>query len=393
MRKHKRNRNLIFEMSSTKKEYKKPQKYVPGINDPILPPQLAEFQDKSTDEVLTELNRMPFFMTKLDNSDGDGGENVELEALKALAYEGEPHEIAENFKKQGNDLYKVKRFRDARELYSKGIDVKCQVNTINESLYANRAACELEIKNYRRCINDCKRALQLNPKNIKCYYRIAKAFTALERLDEALESIEFGEKIDNTNKSLKNLKLHIETKQLEIEARRLKLENEKKERENYQFILNSAIELRNITNIKTSKPAELLREASIKLENPLELESQLIIPAVVLFPLSDEFDFIAEVGELSTVQDVIDILMERPPEWFERPEHKGYSSKSLLAFMETEGGGLVKAGKKLTFHDILRKEKPNVPLFDSALKVFLVPKDQSDDWLSKWDKEKALARR
>lgn len=85
-------------------------------------------------------------MTKLDNSDGDGGENVELEALKALAYEGEPHEIAENFKKQGNDLYKVKRFRDARELYSKGIDVKCQVNTINESLYANRAACELEIK-------------------------------------------------------------------------------------------------------------------------------------------------------------------------------------------------------------------------------------------------------
>ena len=61
--------------------------------------------------------------------------------------------------------------------------------------------------------------------------------------------------------------------------------------------------------------------------------------------------------------------------------------------METEGGGLVKAGKKLTFHDILRKEKPNVPLFDSALKVFLVPKDQSDDWLSKWDKEKALTRR
>lgn len=50
-------------------------------------------------------------MTKLDETDGAGGENVELEALKALAYEGEPHEIAENFKKQGNELYKAKDSR------------------------------------------------------------------------------------------------------------------------------------------------------------------------------------------------------------------------------------------------------------------------------------------
>ena len=47
-------------------------------------------------------------MTKLDETDGDGGENVNLEALKSLAYEGDPDEIASNFKNQGNNCYKFK---------------------------------------------------------------------------------------------------------------------------------------------------------------------------------------------------------------------------------------------------------------------------------------------
>ncbi|CAI7047440.1 BEM_collapsed_G0003680.mRNA.1.CDS.1 [Saccharomyces cerevisiae] len=162
--------------------YTKPQKYVPGPGDPELPPQLSEFKDKTSDEILKEMNRMPFFMTKLDETDGAGGENVELEALKALAYEGEPHEIAENFKKQGNELYKAKRFKDARELYSKGLAVECEDKSINESLYANRAACELELKNYRRCIEDCSKALTINPKNVKCYYRTSKAFFPIKQV-------------------------------------------------------------------------------------------------------------------------------------------------------------------------------------------------------------------
>lgn len=140
------------------KEHDKPKRYVPRPGEPALPPQLSEFQNKNTDQVLEELNRMPFFMRKLDDTDGDGGENVGLEALKALAYDGEPHEVAENFKNQGNELYKVKRYKDAREIYNKGIEIKCDSNKINESLFSNRAACELELKNYRRCVNDCRQA-------------------------------------------------------------------------------------------------------------------------------------------------------------------------------------------------------------------------------------------
>lgn len=369
-------------------DYKKPARYVPGPNDPVLPPQLNEFKDKTTDDVLSELNKMPFFMTQLD----DSGENAGIEALKALAYEGEPHEIAGNFKNQGNDCFKAKDPKAARSLYTKGIDVKCNDDKINESLYANRAMCELELKNYRRCINDCKKALNLNPKNVKCYFRIAKAFLALEKLEESLEAIEFGIKVDSSNLSLKNLFSSVTRKQEEIKAReKAKLEKEKQaalEKE----MLDNALILRNVTSIKTNQPAELLKESKIKLEDAMDFESQMIYPAIVMYPTTDEFDFVSEVSELTTISQLTETVMTRPDSWFELPGHENFSS-SLVAFMETQAGGLVKAGKNLSFHEILKKESPRLPLFDDAIKIFIVPKIDANGWIAKWNKKTALEKR
>ncbi|EDO16486.1 hypothetical protein Kpol_513p2 [Vanderwaltozyma polyspora DSM 70294] len=368
-------------------------KYVAGPNDPILPPQLSDFKDKTTDEVFEELNRMPFFMTKLDDTDGDGGSNVTLDALKALAYEGEPHEIAGNFKNQGNDLYKVKRFRDARELYNKAIDVKCDDDKINESLYANRAACELELKNYRRCINDCKMALSLNPKNIKCYFRMAKAFLAIEKFDDCKEAIQFGLKFDLENKSLLNLLEVVNKKEFELKEKEEKLLKLKQEREGKEIILENAMKLRNINVIHTQEPPELLNETKIYLEDPLDYESQLIFPAIVMYPTTDEFDFIAAVSELSKVQDLLELVLDRPQEWFEEEGHENFTEKKLVAYMETLSGGLVKVGKKLVFHDILKMEKPSIPMMDNAIKIYFVPKSESEAWLGKWDRKNAIDKR
>ena len=374
--------------------YTKPQKYVPGPGEPELPPQLSEFKDKTSDEILKEMNRMPFFMTKLDETDGAGGENVELEALKALAYEGEPHEIAENFKKQGNELYKAKRFKDARELYSKGLAVECEDKSINESLYANRAACELELKNYRRCIEDCSKALTINPKNVKCYYRTSKAFFQLNKLEEAKSAATFAnQRIDPENKSILNMLSVIDRKEQELKAKEEKQQREAQERENKKIMLESAMTLRNITNIKTHSPVELLNEGKIRLEDPMDFESQLIYPALIMYPTQDEFDFVGEVSELTTVQELVDLVLEGPQERFKKEGKENFTPKKVLVFMETKAGGLIKAGKKLTFHDILKKESPDVPLFDNALKIYIVPKVESEGWISKWDKQKALERR
>ncbi|GAV50140.1 hypothetical protein ZYGR_0S02740 [Zygosaccharomyces rouxii] len=372
---------------------KDPKRYKPGPNDPVLPPQLSEFQDKNADEILEELNRQPFFMTQLDETDGDKGANLELEALKALAYDGEPHEVAENFKNQANDLYKAKRFKEAREVYKKGIEIKCNDDKVNESLFANLAACELEIKNFRRCINLCQKALQFNPKNMKCYYRIAKAFYQLNKLDEAKESVKFGLTIDSENKSLQTLEGVIDRKQQELHEAKVKRLEEKQKKENLQFIFNGALRMRNIDNVATEKPSELVQEAGISLEDPLDPQSQLIFPAIIMYPTTDEFDFVAQVGELTTVQELIELIMQRPPEWFQIPGHENFQVKSLLGFMETQSGGLVKVGKKVAFHDILKKQTPHIPMFDHAIKIYLVPKSESEQWVSQWDKTKALQRR
>jgi hypothetical protein len=85
---------------------------------PDLPPAMAATKQYSTAELLAELNRSPLFMTTLDDDN-----NTDLEALKALAYEGTTAEVAGNFREQGNECARAKRWVDAREFYDKAVTV------------------------------------------------------------------------------------------------------------------------------------------------------------------------------------------------------------------------------------------------------------------------------
>lgn len=86
-----------------------------------MPPAMADIKSQSVEKVLEEMNKMPLFMTTLDETDGEGGQNDALEALRALAYEGTRAEIAENFRQQGNDCARTKQWADAKEFYDKAI--------------------------------------------------------------------------------------------------------------------------------------------------------------------------------------------------------------------------------------------------------------------------------
>lgn len=371
----------------------KPKRYVPKPGEPELPPQLADLADKSVDEVMEELNRLPFFMNQLDETDGDGGENTALEALKALAYDGEPHEIATNFKNQGNDEFKLKRYKGAVDFYTKGIAVKCGVASIDAPLYLNRAACNLELKNYRRCINDCKEGLKLDPKNIKAYYRMAKAYFAIGKFEEAKEALNFSLKINPDNLASNSLLKQITTKEEELERIKIKKEQEMIEKMALQQLLQDAMTARGYTNIATPRPSEFLENAKIRLEDPKDIESQLIMPAMVLYPTTDEFDFVADISELSTPIEVMELVLQRPESWFEDPKHENFTPKKLEAYMETLSGGLIKVGKKATLNKALSNQAPKIPLFDNSVRLYFVPKVDSEAWLKKWDKSLALKKR
>ena len=135
-----------------------------------LPPGMKRAKEYSADDLIKEMNRVPLFMTSLDDADGEDGENIELEALKALAYEGTRAEIAQNFREQGTELIRFeKRYREAREYYTKAlkalkdplpppnpeqgpsiveIDEEAEAKkerAIEEVCLVNRALCNLEM--------------------------------------------------------------------------------------------------------------------------------------------------------------------------------------------------------------------------------------------------------
>lgn len=347
---------------------------------------------------MKDINRLPLFMTELDETDGEGGENEGLEALKALAYEGEPDEVASNFKNQGNDCYKSKQYQDAVQYYTKALEVKCDDAAINASLYLNRAACNLELKNYRRCINDCKLALLLTPDNVKAYYRSAKAYLALGKLDEASELVDFALKqqeeheVKQDTKALEILGTqikHQKEKLEEQERQRNERENAKKAKE---AALAVALTLRGYTIIHTKEPFGILQDKKITLEAETDVESQMIFPGMVLYPTLDEWDFVEQISELNTPKEIIGMLMDRPPEYFAQPGHGNFQPKNLQAYMQTQGGGLVKVGKNLSFKEILSSKQPIIPLMDNSLRIYVVPK-QDGDFLSQWNKTKALSER
>jgi len=94
----------------------------PNATAPSLPP--TRLDSKTVDEQWLDLRKTPLFMTDFDPNE----DNPELEALRALAYEGTPLEVATNFKEQGNDAAKSKRWSDAKEFYSKAVAVLRRVS-------------------------------------------------------------------------------------------------------------------------------------------------------------------------------------------------------------------------------------------------------------------------
>ncbi|XBW36517.1 hypothetical protein QEN19_002094 [Hanseniaspora menglaensis] len=397
------------------------EKYVPKPGEPALPPQLAEFQNKTPEEVLSELNKMPFFMNALPGDDKDGNEmNFDaLEALKAMNYEGNPTDMILNFKTQGNEQFKLRNYKDARKFYESGLQVDAEsynpeeeaveidenekpfsmkeFQAIKATVLSNKAACELELKNYRKAITDCKKSLEIDSRNVKAYYRMSKAFYLLKKLDEAKGSISFGLLIDKENKSLLQLLKNVTEKEEEIlsnEMKKLAIEKEKKRKID---LLDACLDIRMIENVNSKEKNEFFELSKIHLEEEDVVDSQLIMPCLVLYPTINELDFVAEVGEMSTGQDVINHLLQRPQEFYlENPQYMCLDpvnkGKKLHMYMETKEGGLVKVNKKWTISEIFKIEAPKIPMLDHSLRIYLAPKDDTE-WIKKWSKNECLDKR
>lgn len=98
-------------------------------------------------------------------------------------------------KDKGNECFKAKDFDKAIEHYSGAIFYK----KTDPILYSNRAICYLNLNKYYETIEDCDKAIELDPSFVKPYYRRATAFMKLSRFEAALRDFEKVLNLDSTS--------------------------------------------------------------------------------------------------------------------------------------------------------------------------------------------------
>ena len=139
-------------------------------------------QPPSVNEQLASLESLPLFMNSLPD---DPADNPALSALQSLVHDGTPDglctcpflrtafgcahtrfsgtqkEVAQNFKEQGNEYFRGKRYREALGFYTQGVDAKPDDARVKEALLLNRAACNLELRTFLPCAS-------IPPANLFC---------------------------------------------------------------------------------------------------------------------------------------------------------------------------------------------------------------------------------
>ncbi|UNI21806.1 HSP70/90 co-chaperone [Purpureocillium takamizusanense] len=371
---------------------------------PSLPPGLAVNAGKTVDEVWAELNKSPLFMTELE-------ENDDVAALQALSYEGSALENSADFKERGNECFKVKGYVDAKEFYTRGVQILAAEEgkrargeaTTNpdgepdsedevrrqremlEALYVNRAACHLALDNFRSCWLDGAAALRLNPRNVKACYRSARALLAVDRVAEADDVCAAGLAVDADNASLRAVAADIVRRAGELDARRRRDEERAATRLRRERLLAAALAARNIPTRSTDKPPEM-GDARLELvPDPDDPRSSLAFPTVLLYPLHLESDFIKAFGETQTLDDHLAYVLPLP--W---DAQAAYTPAGVTCYVETRDGGLLKMGKRVPLLKVLGTGR--VEVVDEVVRIFVVPSGEAEAWAREFKEKRAAER-
>lgn len=107
---------------------------------------------------------------------------------------------AEALKNEGNTLMKSTMFAEALQKYTEAI----ALDSTNPIFFCNRAAAHSSLKNNEAAIEDCRRALALNPKYGRAYGRLGLALTNLNRHREAREAYRIACQLEPDNEAYRN---------------------------------------------------------------------------------------------------------------------------------------------------------------------------------------------
>ena len=91
-------------------------------------------------------------------------------------------EEAERLKTEGNNLMRTEKFVDALDMYSKAINL----DGGNPVFYCNRAAAHSKMNNHHLAIEDCQRAIDMDPSYSKAYGRMGLAHRSVPTISKLM---------------------------------------------------------------------------------------------------------------------------------------------------------------------------------------------------------------
>ena len=318
-------------------------------------------------------------------------------------------EVALNFKEQGNSYFEGKRWREAADFYTQGIDAKPTDKALLQALHINRAACNLElsmhihfllggvlndrIENYGKVLRDCSIAITINNKSSKAYYRSALALVALERYEEAVDSCSRCLGFDSTNRPVLSLKekagkLH-STKVMKEQERQERLREAEEKRRRLQLAfkvrddqiprchkIHLEWQERHLTVVPNPKGTpEVDDKPHFDEEDPNK--SSLIFPVHFLYPQHATSDMVPDFHEDTSFGEHLTVMFPpnaEPPNWDRAGE---YVNGRLSIYAATGRKRLLKIGKKMTLRDVIReagKDGDGLELQGGCLAVIVVPR-------------------
>lgn len=124
-------------------------------------------------------------------------------------------------------MFVKRNYKEAIEMYTKAIE---KANT--SAHYTNRALCYFKLQQWMMAIDDCRRAIEIDPHSVKAYFFLGQSLSELNHYDEAIVHLKqahelakelhenYGDEITRTIRNLKRKRWNF------LEDKRIKQEIE-----------------------------------------------------------------------------------------------------------------------------------------------------------------------
>lgn len=308
---------------------------------------------KIDDKVWTmnEIRDHPLFMNEIPSDPRDIANYPLLEALQGVLYDDQtPEELAEHFRKQGNEAMKLQSsqiaLRNALAFYTRGLEMECKDDKLKSALHSNRALVSLKLGEHIKVADDCRRAVRLDPGNLKAWFRGARASEALGLTEQGLKFCKGALEIDPKEAEVLRVKKQLEQRLVKEEAARADARRQDQDRVKVKQAEGSAVA--ELLAARGSRLGPVLFDmAMYRLANGGETPVPMVIqdeggdssdraiywPLLLLYDEANQSDFVGSFDERVPLEEQFKIMFppDRSVEW----DHQGkYVWDRLVAYLE-----------------------------------------------------------